>query len=193
MAKKVVSVSTKTGDKGTSGLANGQRIPKDNLVFEVLGTLDELSSWIGLIITKLDDHFFTHKTFLLTTQENLFHLGAELALSPKTRLSPHALRTLESRSEKLQQQMSANWTTLFIYPGGSESAAYVDITRTVCRRLERVIVQLNNHQEVRPVSLKYINRLSDYLYVLRCFVNQELGKVDKKFVAHHTLIKATKS
>lgn len=183
MKKKntMISVSTKTGDKGESGLANGQRLRKGSMVFEVLGTLDELNSWIGLSVTKLDDAFKNEKMFLLETQDNLFHLGAELARSPKTKLPEKTLTILEEKLEKLQATMKDGWTTKFMYPGGCEAAAILDITRTVCRRLERTMVSFSNQEELRPFSLKYINRLSDYLFVLRCFVNQTKGIKETKF------------
>jgi cob(I)alamin adenosyltransferase len=172
-AKAMISISTKTGDAGTSGLANGQRVGKDNPIFEVLGTQDELNAWLGLCIAKLDDHFAEQKQFLLNVQETLFYLGAELARSPKARVTQKNLQEFEKTSEDLQDRMQENWTTKFLYPGGNEAAATIDIARTVSRRFERCVVKYSTLEEVSPIILKYVNRLSDYLFILRCYVNQE--------------------
>lgn len=177
------SVSTKTGDKGTSGLANGQRLDKDALIFEVLGTQDELNSWLGLIIAKMAPSFTDKSAYLLEVQDTLFYIGAELAQSPKAKLSKSSLTKLETNSDELQASMAEGWTTRFVYPGGTELAANIDIARTVCRRLERLIVQLSKHQTVSELIFKYINRLSDYLFVLRCFINEQENYEEKKFNA----------
>jgi cob(I)alamin adenosyltransferase len=169
----MLSISTKTGDKGESGLANGQRLGKDEMIFEVLGTQDELNSWLGLVIAKLSGHFTPHKKDLLKIQDTLFYIGAEVAKSPKAKLRQQTLDALDKKSADLQQKMGKDWTTKFLYPGGNEAAATVDVARTVSRRLERLIVRYSRHEEVSPLILKYVNRLSDYLYVLRCWVNHE--------------------
>lgn len=175
------SVSTKTGDKGQSGLANGQRVSKDSLIFEVLGTQDELNSWIGFSLVKLSDEFKDQKKFLTEVQDTLFYIGAELAQSPKAKLTQAKLDKLEKTSETLQDQMEKNWMSKFLFPGGHEGAARVDVTRTVCRRLERLVVRYSQETGVSPIILKYINRLSDYLYVLRCFVNFKEGFSEHPF------------
>jgi cob(I)alamin adenosyltransferase len=172
-SKQMISISTKTGDAGTSGLANGSRVGKDNPIFDVLGTQDELNAWLGLCIARLDDHFLEQKQFLLQVQNTLFYLGAELARSPKAKVTEKVLQEFENTSEVLQTRMQDNWTTKFLYPGGNEAAATIDIARTVSRRFERSVVKYSTLEEVSPIILKYVNRLSDYLYVLRCFVNQE--------------------
>ncbi|HYD35856.1 MAG TPA: cob(I)yrinic acid a,c-diamide adenosyltransferase [Vitreimonas sp.] len=177
----MLSVSTKTGDKGVSGLANGQRVGKDELIFEVLGTVDELSSWIGLSLVALSAEFAEHKQFLKQLQETLFYIGAELALSPKAKLKKEQLLALETISESLQQHMAEGWTTKFLFPGGSEAAARLDVTRTVARKLERLIVRYSKDVTVSALVFQYVNRLSDYLYVLRCFVNQQEAVVESKF------------
>lgn len=178
----MLSVSTKTGDQGTSGLANGERVGKDQPIFEVLGTQDELNSWLGVCITKLADQFQDQREFLFTVQDTLFYIGAELAQSPKAKLTQKALELLESHSDDLQSKMEDGWTTKFMYPGGSEVAAWLDVTRTVSRRLEREVVKYAQTTDVSPVILKYVNRLSDYLFVLRCYVNSRVQYHERKFV-----------
>jgi cob(I)alamin adenosyltransferase len=177
----MLSVSTKTGDKGESGLANGQRLSKDELIFEVLGTQDELNSWLGLSIAKLSNYFQDQKNFLLEIQDTLFYIGAELARSPKAKLQKDKLLKLEKESETLQKRMVKNWSTKFLYPGGNEAAAVIDIARTVSRRFERLVVRYAKQEEVSDTVFKYVNRLSDYLYVLRCFVNHEEKYEEKQF------------
>lgn len=178
-----ISVSTKTGDKGSSGLANGTRLPKSALVFEVLGTQDELNSWLGVVIAGMDESFPSQKEFLLEVQNNLFYLGAELAQSPGVSLPAQALTKLEKNSQDLQQSMIENWTTQFLFPGGNMLAAQTDVARTVSRRLERLIVRYSEEVAVSSLVFKYINRLSDYLYVLRCFINFTQDYKENKFKA----------
>lgn len=176
-----ISISTKTGDGGESGLANGQRLGKDQPIFEVIGTVDELNSWLGLVAAKLAQSFTPHQQFLFKIQDTLFYIGAEIALAPKTKLSQTAVKQLEKKADALQQSMSKDWHTKFLLPGGTELGGYLDVARTVCRRCERLLVAFSQQQKVSPVVLRYINRLSDYLYLLRCFVNQQEQYVEKKF------------
>jgi cob(I)alamin adenosyltransferase len=175
------SVSTKTGDKGSSGLANGERVSKADPIFDVLGTQDELNSWLGLVIAQLSEHFTEQKEFLLKVQDTLFYIGAEVARSPKVKLSENSLRELEKNSEDLQNRMTDGWTTKFLYPGGNQAAATTDIVRAVSRRFERVIVQYAETHTLSPLILQYVNRLSDYLFVLRCFINHEEKYEEKSF------------
>jgi len=175
------SVTTKTGDKGTSGLANGQRVDKDALIFDVLGTQDELNSWIGYSIALLESSFSDQKKFLLSIQETLFYIGAELAASPEAKLKREALINLEKRSELLQSEMEEDWTTKFLFPGGNQAAAVIDITRTVARKLERKVVAYSKETPTSDLILRYVNRLSDYLYVLRCYVNHREQYQENKF------------
>lgn len=177
-----LSIITKTGDAGVSGLANGQRLGKDQPVFEVVGTLDEVNSWLGLVAAKLHESFATYKQQLYAIQDTLFYIGAEVAGSPKAKLSETAVEQLEMWANELQALMAENWHTQFLLPGGTELGGYLDITRTVCRRCERVMVSFNAQTPLSPALLKYLNRLSDYVYLLRCFVNQQEMYQEKKFV-----------
>lgn len=176
-----VSVSTKTGDKGETSLASGERVSKTSLVFDVIGTLDELNSWLGLVVVKLDHSFAEHREYVLEVQDTLFYIGAELADSPKAKLTQAHLNKLEKKSDQLQQSMKDGWTTKFLLPGGTEIGAHLDIARTVCRRCERLLHQLSEDKKVSTAVKKYLNRLSDYLYVLRCFVNHALEYREKQF------------
>ena len=180
----MLSVSTKTGDKGNSSLADGTRLSKDHPVFEVIGTIDELNSHLGVVVASLKqvEHQQLEKQtdFLEQVQSELFTLGGEVARAG-VKISPQFLDTLETTSGKLQKTMAKGWHHQFVLPGGHAIAAQLDIARSVCRRLERRIVSLSKKQQTDERVFQAINRLSDYLYVLRCFVNQTLGKKEKYF------------
>lgn len=177
----MLSISTKTGDQGKSSISTGKRLHKDELIFEVLGTQDELNAWLGLSLSKLSNYFEIQKKFLVEVQDCLFKIGAQLAGSHKVKLSLDNLAKLERKSHSLQETMGQNWTQKFLFPGGDEAAATIDVARTVCRRLERAIVKFSRHSPTPPLILQYINRLSDYLFVLRCFVNFQEKYQEKKF------------
>ena len=186
----MINLSTKTGDQGQTGLANGQRLSKAEPRMEVIGSLDELNSWLGVVIAHwpegLEPQLKQEQQFLLEIQDKLFEIGAEVAQAPKVAIKADFLEQIEARSTNLQKQMEPGWHQQFLLPGGSKPAAWLDLARSVCRRAERNLVKLQhqaeaNEKQVRPLLLKIINRLSDYLYVLRCYVNLELGQSEKKF------------
>lgn len=192
MNKKVY---TKTGDQGKTALISGERLPKNSLVFEVLGTLDEFNASLGLVLlhfenlfAKKSDHsnlnwlqITKEKQFLLSLQNELFKLGAEIAASPKVKLEDDFVSKLEKQIDFLQNDLGANWRYKFVLPGGSEISAFLDLSRTVCRRLERRLVSLDNERDIRQVTLQFVNRTSDYLYTLRTWVNEELKVEEVEF------------
>jgi cob(I)alamin adenosyltransferase len=181
--KQLINVSTKTGDTGESGLADGRRVSKHSLVFTALGDIDELNSWIGLVMAGMDDKRFTkQKAVLAQVQEQLFYVGAEVAASPTTQLKQEALTAIEAESNSLQQSMTDGWTTKFLMPGGSSLGAHCDLARAVCRRAERSVAAYGAEGTISTLVRQYMNRLSDYLYVLRCFVNQELSVRETQFI-----------
>jgi len=181
------NISTKTGDSGKTGLVNGQRLNKHHPIFEAVGTLDELNSWIGLLLVKLSENsqlqplLKKHLNLLSSFQEDLFIIGAQLARSNKVKVSKSLLNKIEKLSETTQKKMDKNWHQKFLMPGGTEFGAYLDISRTVCRRAERAIVALNVIEPVDTLILQIINRFSDYLYLLRCFINWQLKYAEKEF------------
>ena len=179
--KKPISISTKTGDKGQTSLANGMRVSKTDPVFEVIGTLDELNSWLGLVVAELGEAFTKQGAFLQEVQDTLFYIGAELAQSPKAALSNKSLTKLEKTAQELQDLLADDWTTKFLLPGGTVVGGHLDIARTVCRRCERHVLGYAQEQHVSETVRKYLNRLSDYLFILRCFVNDQLEYQEKKF------------
>lgn len=171
----MLSISTKTGDQGQSSLIGSKRYDKDSLVFMVLGDIDELNSWIGVVVSHLKirttkPHGRLLKQ-LLDVQEKLFILSAQIAGSNKVKLTSSDLKRIESQSKVIQQSLSKNWHSKFIYPGGSPLASWTDLARAVCRRVERSIVAYSKSNDLSPLIFKYINRLSDYLYLVRCQIN----------------------
>lgn len=161
MGNRLSKIYTRTGDSGTTGLGDGERVNKDSLRVESYGTVDELNSVMGLLLTS--EVLAEVRRTLDRVQHELFDLGGELCM-PGTTLIP------ESYVEGLEQDLDALNEDLpplqdFILPGGSEAAARCHIARTVCRRAERCVVALSREETVNPVSIRYLNRLSDYLFV----------------------------
>ncbi|MDE3020627.1 MAG: cob(I)yrinic acid a,c-diamide adenosyltransferase [Pseudomonadota bacterium] len=161
-------IYTKTGDKGTTGLANGTRVEKDNERIIALGAVDELNCAIGCILAQpLPD---TIKKTLLEIQKELFELGASLSLAKRP--SPD-IKRLETAIDLLD----SNLTPLrsFILPGGTSGGSAAHLARGICRRAEISLWHLNHSSPVEPKNLIYLNRLSDYLFVVARSINQEQG------------------
>lgn len=172
-------VYTKTGDKGTTSLVGGTRVPKTHIRLEAYGTVDELSSHLGLLITYLSDE--RDRTFLQQVQDKLFAVGSHLATDKEhTRLrdvsiiTPQQIETIEHEIDRLDEMLPP--LSAFVLPGGSRGAAVCHICRTVCRRAERRILALAEQVEISSELLAYMNRLSDYLFVLSRKVNQDEKK-----------------
>ncbi|MCK9641388.1 MAG: cob(I)yrinic acid a,c-diamide adenosyltransferase [Prolixibacteraceae bacterium] len=162
-------VYTKTGDDGTSGLIGGTRVEKYDLRLEAYGTVDELNSWIGLICFQKIDQ--ASRDLLISVQNNLFVIGARLATDlSKTDLSAKLPFKVEEIA-KLENEMDRILDLLppmehFVLPGGSNLISYCHLARTVCRRAERRVCQLSKEVSIPAELIKYLNRLSDYLFVL---------------------------
>lgn len=174
------NISTKNGDSGKTDLASGKRVSKADIRFDVIGGLDELNAWLGVCLVKLENDFPSQAEFLQFVQDQLFSLGAEIAKAKAVKVDEKLLAKIEQKSYKLQQSMEKDWHTKFLLPGGTEAASRLDVARTVCRRAERRLVKLSETEAVRPLLFKILNRLSDYLYVLRCYVNHELQYKEKE-------------
>ena len=172
---KMTKIYTRTGDKGMTSLVGGVRIKKSDVRLEAYGTIDELCSYIGLLVAQLpqDDD---ERKFLIHTQSNLFIVGSHLATDQsKTPLYPSAILP-EGETEALEQRVDAILAILpecpgFVLPGGTIAAAQCHVCRTVCRRAERRIDALADVAEVGEDIIKYVNRLSDYLFVLAKKIN----------------------
>ncbi len=176
MAKEI-RVYTKTGDDGTTGLIGGTRVKKYDIRLEAYGTVDELNSHIGLILsTEINDRA---RAVLTNVQSKLFVIGAQLATDENAGSFKQQNPCTEKDIEKLETEMDLMLDVLpklnyFILPTGSQGTAYAHVARTVCRRAERRIVELSEKTEVDKNLIKYINRLSDYLFVLARKINQDL-------------------
>lgn len=165
----MAKIYTKTGDTGTTSLVGGTRVPKTHVRLEAYGTIDELSSNLGLLVTYLTES--EDKTTLLHIQHKLFTLGAYLA----TDTNQTALR-LEAQIDttditEMEQQIDTITASLpelkaFILPGGGRAAAICHVCRTICRRAERAILAIQQEHTVDTLVTTYINRLSDYLFIL---------------------------
>lgn len=168
MSNRLSSIYTKTGDDGTTGLANGDRVDKSSIRIDVMGNLDELNSLIGIINSS--DISSDISGYLLNIQHRLFDIGGEIAIPGNAVIAPESVERLEELIETYNDELPP--LKEFILPGGSLSASICHLGRSVCRRCERSLVQLSHDEYVNPESLRYINRLSDLLFVFARTLNQ---------------------
>ena len=164
-----MKIYTKSGDKGKTSLLGGDRVKKFDLRINAYGTSDELNSWIGLI--KDQSIKQQYKDFLLEVQDRIFTIGSNLSAlgNKKSTLSiPEICEKDVFLVEKEIDLLQKNLTpmTSFILPGGHTIVSYCHLARTVCRRCERIVIQLSESEDVSPFIIQYLNRLSDYLFVL---------------------------
>ena len=178
-----MKIYTKTGDKGQTGLIGGRRVSKADLRIDAYGTVDELNSWIGLVRDQPVNR--GDKDLLKEIQDRLFTIGAELATDPEKKPQKAMPAINPADIELLESSMDAMDATLpelraFVLPGGHQSVSFCHLARTVCRRAERLVVLLNSDSgqadgSVDELVLQYLNRLSDYLFVLSRKMAHELG------------------
>lgn len=172
MGHRLSKIYTRTGDDGTTGLGDGTRVAKDDARVEAYGTLDELNSVLGLLLTeKLQEDI---ASALEPIQHELFDLGSEFCLPGYRAITAAHVRRLENQLDKFNESLPP--LKEFILPGGSRAAALCHLARTVCRRAERRAWTLHKQHPQNPESIKYLNRLSDLLFVLaRMIVRQDGG------------------
>lgn len=186
-----MKIYTKTGDKGTTGLLGGTRVPKHHFRIDTYGTVDELNSWIGLLRDCQEDAGF--KKILTDVQDRLFTIGAILATDPEKEILKSGKKRVnipgisEKDIAKLESEIDAMNDSLppmthFILPGGHQIVSYCHIARTVCRRAERKVSALHEDSPLNPIVLTYINRLSDYLFVLARKLSSDLQAEEIKWV-----------
>ncbi len=177
-----MKVYTKTGDLGETSLFGGTRVKKNHLRLETYGSLDELNSFIGLLADGLEDTEVI--TLLRTVQARIFDVGAVLAnekaekASKVPTIKENHIEILERAIDKMDLELDP--MKYFILPGGHIVSSYAHLARTVCRRCERLIISLADEIEIDPILVKYINRLSDYLFVLARYI---LKKSEKSEIA----------
>jgi cob(I)alamin adenosyltransferase len=184
---KLTRIYTRTGDDGTTGLVGGQRVKKNTLRIETYGTVDELSSAIGIARSALRPMLAMHAraarldTWLAWTQDTLFNLGSDLATLPQNRWEGMPLITsddavaLERAIDEAQRDLPP--LNNFIHPGGSLAGAYLHLARTICRRAERLLVTLRESDDgISSHAQRYLNRLSDALFVWARWVNADLNE-----------------
>lgn len=186
-----MKIYTKTGDKGTTALFGGTRVSKHHIRIDSYGTIDELNAWLGLI---RDQEIASHsKKLLAVIQDKLFTIGAILATDPEKALLKSGKERLNipkinaSDIELLEMEMDAMNESLppmthFILPGGHTTVSYCHIARTVCRRAERMATQLFEKEPFEENVLSYINRLSDYLFVLARKLSKDLKADEIKWI-----------
>lgn len=175
MANRLTRIYTRTGDDGTTGLGDGARIRKDDARVIAMGEIDELNSVLGLLLTEAAVAG-DMRTVLTWVQHRLFDLGGALCV-------PGAPLALEAETLELEQAMDTYNVELpplkeFILPGGSRAAAVCHLARAICRRAERAVVALDHSGVVPPSALKFVNRLSDYLFVIARTLNRSAGVAD---------------
>lgn len=174
-------IYTKTGDQGLTGLVSGERILKCDNRIDLYGDVDELNSHIGIVVVMLQKlTFHSELKTLLKIQNSLFDLGSNLACSAENRIQyklPQLDQVLIESIEKEIDRMDSHLPPLkkFILPGGSESGAYLHVVRTVCRRVERKLVSFREvtQEQLPEFSIEFLNRLSDYLFVLGRYLNHQ--------------------
>jgi len=178
---KITKVYTRTGDKGTTSLVGGVRIKKNDIRLEAYGTVDELSAHLGLLVALLPDG--DERQTLIRIQNNLFNVCTHLAtdqsqtpLYPSARLADGETAFLEHEVDRLMALLPEKQG--FILPGGTQAAAQAHVARTVCRRAERRIAALAEGAVVGEEIQQYVNRLSDYLFVLAKIINFNSGHAE---------------
>lgn len=169
MGNRLSKIYTRTGDKGTTGLGNGTRTSKDSLRVDAMGDVDELNSSIGIMLaegipSKLN-------SFMIRVQHDLFNIGGEISMPGHSFISKDRVEAIEQLIDELNTKLTP--LKEFILPGGCKQASQCHLARTICRRAERKLVALSNAEEVTEVSIQYVNRLSDLLFVMSRTLNSE--------------------
>lgn len=178
-----MKIYTRTGDEGTTALIGGNRVSKDDERIEAYGTVDELSCWIGLLRDqKIDSRSIE---ILLEIQDRLFTIESLLAQGPGDfklpKISEKDILLLENEIDAMNEHLPQ--LTKFILPGGNTTVSYCHIARTVCRRAERIMIKVNRKFPIDILSLKYVNRLSDYLFVLSRKFSNDCKAVETPWIA----------
>jgi cob(I)alamin adenosyltransferase len=170
MGNRLTKIYTRTGDQGTTGMADGSRIDKDDMLVQAIGDIDELNSQLAVLVCHLPVMF---RESVTTIQNELFNVGAELTMG-KAMITKEDINWLEHSLDELNQSLSP--LKEFILPGGGLAASHCHVARAVCRRAERTLVSLNKGRSINDNLKAYVNRLSDYLFVLSRSISKEAGE-----------------
>ena len=162
MGNRLSAIVTRTGDKGTTGMADGSRRAKNDIRVHCLGEVDELNATIGVALSFLEES--AEQQVLFAVQHDLFDIGAELCQPGKQLIQKVHVDSIEASAEQFNESLPP--LKEFILPGGSQSVAFLHLARTVCRRVERSLLSLKESEELNPITGQYINRLSDLLFIL---------------------------
>jgi cob(I)alamin adenosyltransferase len=176
------TIYTKKGDAGETGLYNGKRVPKNHVRMEACGTIDEANALIGLALMSIQNEAITKQ--LKQIQHLLFYIGAIVG-NPETqseRPNDNDVTVLEQAIDTMTTELPA--LTHFILPGGTILAARIHVARTAIRQAERRVVTVSQHQDIPPIVIQYLNRLSDYLFVLARYANHKGGVADQPWIAN---------
>jgi len=163
-----MKIYTKTGDQGSTSLFGGKRVSKADLRIDTYGTVDELNSWVGVLRDQSVNQY--RKEILVEIQDRLFTIGSILATEPENTkvkipsLAESDIELLENRMDEMDAILPP--MRFFVLPGGHTSVSFGHVARTVCRRAERLVIALSQTEKVDPLVIKYMNRLSDYLFML---------------------------
>ena len=174
MGHRLSKLYTRTGDDGTSGLSGGDRVPKNHERMNAMGTVDELNSVIGLLISKLDDDELM--TMFTAIQHDLFNIGGEISMPGHSFINDAKITSLESKIDHFNEAVEP--LKDFILPGGSEAASVCHMARSIARRAERDVITLHYAEPVCDTTRQYLNRLSDLLFVVARVINLRLGHDD---------------
>jgi len=174
MGNRLTKIYTRTGDDGTTGMSDGGRVAKDGLLIQVIGEVDELNSQLAVLACHATDDF---SGSIRSIQNELFNVGAELSMG-HAMLQQTGVDDLETALDKLNENLPS--LKEFILPGGGLAASHCHVARSVCRRVERSLVALNKAADdnvaVNVITMAYMNRLSDYLFVLARTISQHEGE-----------------
>ncbi len=174
MGNRLTQITTRTGDAGTTGLGNNQRVSKNSLRVHAMGDVDELNSHIGLLLCE--EMSADVRDLLVEIQHQLFNLGGELSIPGYELLKPEAVLALDQALSTYNEQLPR--LQEFILPGGTRAACQAHICRTVARRAERHVVALGNEEAINETPRQYLNRLSDLMFVLARVFNRMNGGDD---------------
>jgi len=174
MGHRLSKIYTRTGDDGSTGLGDGTRVSKDGIRVETFGTVDELNSYLGMLLVLTLPNDISE--LLTGIQHDLFDLGGEICIPGREALSSNYTEYLEIQLDKYNDKLAP--LDEFILPGGCQAAALCHVARTICRRAERRLITLSHQESVSVHTVSYLNRLSDLLFVLARYLNHQQNQPD---------------